>query len=460
MKKLLLTMNRDFAIIKLTIITTIKSYSFISIALISCVFAFFIPLTAFGSGSVPDLFHARIDYSLEVCSILVFISSAWTGCSIMAGDIESYKIHMLVVKPISKLRIWLDRFFGVFIIHFLFLALISSIIYLVLEVSISSLSLGEKAEINEKVFTARRSYLSQLNGFNEEYSREFNSKIRNPDLSEGEKIELRKEAMYTAISRMGEVKPEESKTFVFDVVKTNYSNNANFKFIPYIGSPDVLEMQNRAKVDGIWSLQTNSEKVINLGEKPKTFLSNNKYEINISLKDLPEGKNNIKLTYQNLDKNRSVFFRITEFPQIQIKSAGFLENYLRCLLIMSIGIVLLSAIGCALGSVFSLPVAVFVIVSYLLFGSLGNFILSGNEVFLKNNDIQSKIGYSLSKTFLKVITPVQKFQLSECVSTGMLIENTAIAEVIMKYFLIQFLVVSGIGICIFYKREFGIVVKK
>ena len=453
-------MNCDLAIIKLTIITTVKSYSFISIALLSCVFAFLIPLTVFGGGSVVDLFQARIDYSLEVCSILIFISSAWAGCSIMAGDIESYKIHMLVVKPISKLRIWLDRFLGVFIIHLLFLVLISSIIYLVLEVGRSSSSLEKKVETNEKVFTARKSYLSELKGFNEEYSREFNAKIRNPDLSEDEKIELRKETMYAIISRRGEVKPEESKTFVFDVVKTNYSNNANFTFIPYIGSPDVLEMQNRAKVEGIWSLQANNGKVINLGEKPETFLSNNKYEISISLKDLPEGGNNIKLTYQNLDKDRSVFFRITEFPQIQIKSAGFTENYLRCLLIMVIGIVLLSAIGCALGSVFSFPVAVFVIVAYLLFGSLGNFILSGSEVFLKNNDIQSKIGYSLSKTFLKVITPIQKFQLSECVSTGILIENTTIVEVVRKYFLIQFLVVSVIGICVFYKREFGMVVKK
>ena len=109
---------------------------------------------------------------------------------------------------------------------------------------------------------------------------------------------------------------------------------------------------------------------------------------------------------------------------------------------------------------FSFPVSVFVIIAYLFFGSLGNFILSGNEIFLKNDDIQLKIGYGLSKTFLKIITPVQKFQLSEYVSTGMLIENGIILEIIRKYFLIQFLVISGIGIYVFYRREFGMVVKK
>ena len=93
-------MNRDIAIIKLTIISTIRSYSFISIALLSCIFAFFIPLTVFGGGSLVDLFQIRIDFSLEVCSILIFISSVWSGCSVMAGDIEFYTIHMLPILPI------------------------------------------------------------------------------------------------------------------------------------------------------------------------------------------------------------------------------------------------------------------------------------------------------------------------------------------------------------------------
>ena len=455
-------MNRDFSIIKLTIITTIKSYSFISIALLCCIFAFFIPLTVFWGGSLVDLFQIRIDYSLTICSILIFISSVWTGCSIMAGDIESYKIHMLVVKPVSKLRIWLGRFLGVFIIHLLFLILISSIIYLMLSIlsSESSLSPEKVNEINEKVFTGRKSYISQLSGLNEEYSRELNASIKDITLSESEKIELEKRIMYTIISRRGEVKPGESKTFIFDIVKTNYSDNANLRFMLYIGSPDILERQNRPKTEGIWTVQANNGKILNLSEKPETFLSNNKYEKSISLKDLSEGENIIRLTYQNLDKDKSTFFRITEFPQIQVKNAYFIENYLRCLLIMALGIVLLSAIGCALGCIFSFPVSVFVIIAYLLFGSLGNFILSGNEIFLKSDDLQLKIGYGLSKTFLKVITPIQKFQLSEYVSTGTLIEYDIILEIIRKYFLIQFLVVSVIGIYVFYRREFGMVVKK
>lgn len=455
-------MNCDLAIIRLTIITIIKSYSFISIALLSSIFAFLIPFTVFEGGSLVDLFQVRIDYSLAICSILIFISSVWSGCAIIAGDIESYKIHMLVVKPISKLRIWLDRFLGVFIIHFLFLMLISFFIYLMLGIisSESSLSPEKKAEINEKVFTGRKSYTSQISGLNEEYSREFSARIKGVTLSENEKIELEKKIMYTVLSRKGEVKPEESKTFVFDVVKTNYSNDANFKFMFYVGSPDILERQNRPKTEGMWSLQVNNGKVVNLNEKPESFLSNNKYEMSISLGSLLEGKNIIKLTYQNLDKDRSVFFRLTEFPQIQSKSATFIENYLRCLLIMAFGIALLSAIGCALGCIFSFPVALFVIIAYLLFGSLGNFILSENKAFLQNNDIQLKIGYSLSKTFLKVITPIQKFQLSEYVSTGTLVENDTIIEIIRKYFLIQFLVISVIGICVFYRREFGMVVKK
>ncbi len=455
-------MNRDIAIIKLTIISTIRSYSFISITLLSCIFAFFIPLTVFSGGGLVDLFQIRIDYSLEICSILIFISSVWSGCSIMAEDIELYKIHMLVVKPISKLRIWLNRFLGVFIIHLLFLMLISFIIFLMLHIMSNkgSLSSREKIEIKEKVFTGRKSYTSQLSGLNEEYSGELNARIKNTTLSESEKIEMGKKVMYTIISRRGEVKPGESKTFLFNVVKTNYSNNSNFKFMLYIGSPDMLERQNRPKAEGIWLLQVNNERGVSLGEKPETFISNNKYEMSISLKNLSEGENVIKLTYQNLDKDRSVFFRVTEFPQVQIKSANFIENYLRCLLIMALGIALLSAIGCALGCVFSFPVAVFVMAAYLLFGSLGNFILSGNEIFLKNDDIQLKIGYSLSKSFLKVITPIQKFQLSEYISTGMLIDNGTIMETIRKYFLIQFLAISVIGIYVFYRRELGMVAKR
>lgn len=428
--------------------------------LLSCIFAFVIPLTVFDGSNLVDMFQIRITYSLDICTILIFISSIWSGCSIMAGDIESHKIHMLVVKPVSKFRILLNRFLGVFIIHFLFLMIISLIIFLMINASESSLSIPQKAELSKKVFTSRKSYVSRLTGVSKEFFEEFNARTRDATLSESERAETGKKIIYTILSRRGEVKPGKSKTFFFEVVKTIYFDNASFQFIPYIGSPDILERQNRPKTEGVWSLQVNNGKVVNLNEKPETFLSNNEYEMNISLKDLSEEKNIIKLTYHNLDKDKSVFFRITEFPRIQIKNAGFIENYLKCLLIMVLGIVFVSAIGCTLGCIFSLPVAVFVIIAYLLFGSVGNFILSRNEVFLKNDNIQSKIGYNLSKTLLKIITPIQEFQLSEYVSTGMLIENDIIIEIIKKYFLIQFLIISGIGIYVFNKREFGMVVKK
>ena len=455
-------MNCDFALIKLTIITVVRSYFFIFITLFTCAFTFLIPLTVFGSGSLTDLFQIRIEYSLNACSFLIFISSVWTGCSIMTADIESYKIHMLVVKPLSKFRIWLDRFFGIVIIHILFLILISFFIYLALGMIYcgNSLSLEEKTEISEKIFTVRKSYVSKLDGLTEELSRELNARIKDTNLSEVERIELEKKAAYTIISRRGEVQPGENKTFIFDIDKTQYSDNANCKFMLYIGSPDIIERQNRPRVNGMLVLQINNGSVININKEPQVFLSNNKYELKISLKDLSEGKNNVKLTYKNLDKNRSVFFRVTEFPQVQIKSTGFVDNYLRCFAIMSFGIILLSAIGCALGGMFSLPIAVFVIIAYLLFGSLGNFIISENEISFKNDDIQLKIGYSLSKTLLKVITPIQKFQLSKYLSAGMLIENNYIMDIIKKYFLIQFFVISVAGIYVFYRRELGVAVKK
>lgn len=455
------------AVLRHTITTLFKSPSYLIGGLLNLAVAIFLPLIMVNGGDVVMQVQIAIDYTLVSIATLVFLCCIWSSCSLIARDIDSYKLHMIISKPVHRGSFWLGRFFGMTLAYLLVLIVSLLFFYLSLKVTpeIKSLTKSEISELNQNIFTSKKTYLSLQQNLTQEIDAEVESKLQiakkeNKPLSKDEISDLRKRTFYSVISKRGEVKADSSKDLEFELLKSSYQNGTFLTFIPYIGAIDVLEKQKRDSIEGEWFIKVNDGNFVKIKDIPQRLISNEKYRVKLPDIDLKQATNKVVLQFHNFDKGRSVFFRLSENPQLMVSYCPFFENYLRVAFVMILGVILMSAIGCALGGFLSFPIAIFVILFYLLFGSLSSYILSDSELYKNTKDLDMKIGYSLSKTLVRVISPIQSFQPTEEISSGNLLEKSDIYELIKKYFAIQIVIFVLGGIYLFSRREFGMVIKK
>lgn len=412
-------------------------------------------------------FQFAITYTLGIISTLIFMSCIWSTCSLIARDIDSYKIHMIISKNVHRGSFWMGRFFGTSIAYLMILAISSLAFYCTLKLipEIKSYTPMELSSLKQNIFTAQKSYLSEQKNLSQEIEKEVEEKLQiakkeNQPLSNDEISVLRRRTYYSILSKRGEIKPDTSKEFDFELSKSLYKDGAFLTFTPYVGAIDVLEKQKRDTVKGVWFIRTNNKDYAKIEGSPERLISNEKYTIKLPEIPLNQSINNVSLKFTNMSNSTSVFFRLTETPAITVSFCPFFLNYLRLVFIMVLGVILMSAIGCALGGFLSFPIAIFVVIFYLIFGTLSSYILSNAELYRSTKDLDMKIGYSLSKTLIKVVSPMQSFQPTDEISSGMLIESSTMYEIIIKYFVFQLLVFAFCGVYLFSRREFGMVIKK
>lgn len=460
-------MSAFTAVLRHTITTLFKSPSYLISGFLNFVIAIFLPIAIINDGDVVMQFQIAIGYTLGIISTLIFMCCIWSSCSLIARDIDSYKLHMIISKSVHRGSFWLGRFFGVSIAYIL--VLIASLLFLYgsLRVipEIKALNQSEISDLNQNIYISKKTYLSLQQNLQQDIDKEVDNKLqiaknKNQTFSTDEISDLRQRTYYSVLSKRGEVKPDSSNEFEFGLLKSSYQNETYLTFTPYVGAIDVLEKQKRDSIAGEFFVKVNDGSLLKIKDIPQRLVSNEKYSVKLPKIDLELPTNKLVLKFTNPGKGNSIFFRLNENPQILINYCSFFENYLRVAFVMVLGVILMSAIGCALGGFLSFPIAIFVILFYLLFGSLSSYILSDSELYKNTKDLDMKIGYSLSKTLVKVVSPIQSFQPTDEISSGKLLERSTIFELIKKYFAIQIVVFIFGGTYLFSRREFGMVIKK
>ncbi len=460
-------MSAFSAVLRHTLITLFKSPSYLVSGLLSFVVAIFLPIAMINGGDAVAQYQIAIDYTLATVATLVFLCCIWSSCSLIARDIDSYNLHMIISKPVHRGSFWTGRFLGVSVAYLLVLLISFAFLYssLILIPKIKDFKVSEISDLNQDIYVSKKTYLCLLQNISKDVDAEIESKLQiakkeNQTLSEDEISAMKNRAYYSILAKQGEIKPNESKYFEFELLKSQYKNGTFMTFTPYVGEIDVLERQKRDSIDGEWFVKVNDGVFVKVKDIPKQLISNEKYTINLPEVFLPQEQNKVILKFSNLDSGKSVFFRLNENPLIMVDYCSFFANYLRVAFVMAVGVFLMSSIGCALGGFLSFPIAIFAIMFYILFGTLSNYILSDAELYRNKKDLDMKIGYSLSKTLVKVVSPLQCFQPTEEISCGKLLESSTIFELIKKYFALQIMISVFGGIYLFSRREFGMVIKK
>lgn len=175
----------------------------------------------------------------------------------------------------------------------------------------------------------------------------------------------------------------------------------------------------------------------------------------------PDGE--LEIRYVNWDSfGETVVFQDVDGPTVMVGAVSFLNNYCRVTLLLFLQVMFMATLGCAAGACLSTPMAVFLSFSYVFVGLLVRYmtISSVGNVPQKSGNLLFQIS-NLVSTMVKHST----FTLNEYVQIGVLtdgrlIEGAALGMAVVAMLFARALPIMIIGLICFYRREFGLVVRK
>ena len=476
-------MKAFWAITHLTIRNALRSHVFQLLLGILLIAVIAVPNTINGNGTAQGYIQVALKYSLSSVALLLSLSAVWLGCFSMTHDVEGYQLHQVVTKPVSRITVWMAKWFGVSLVHLILLLLAAAAVYFTVmwRYGMQEFSPEEKARINHEVLVGRRVFRPDTRELREEIDFA-TDKLRKTQLeSKGEVDAGALQALRrTMLSQSQELVYRQTKRWDFSGLPADYEGPVYLKFRLYV-TKGLSEDDTQRTTYGQWTwygIQKEYDRSSNAGEAdiyrgfsytalpqtPEQIMGGifNERELDSSLIS-PEGT--VRLDFTNLDnvyaagedvEHASQFFQVADGPVLMIPFSSFSANYFRSVLVLMMQILIFAGLGCAAASYFSLPTAIFLVISYLLFGSFGSY-MAESTFFSGTGDY---IGYLVSKTLLLVVIPMQNFDVTGLVSDGVLVEYSVIGKLFLNYFVLRGMPFFLIGILCYWKRELGLVIRK
>ncbi|MDD3117863.1 MAG: hypothetical protein PHQ27_01670 [Victivallales bacterium] len=465
-----------WSIIKLTAKATMRSHIFQLLLALLLLCVFMIPMTIAGDGTAYGYIQISLKYSLAVITFILSLSVIWLGCYSMSTDVESYQLHLVISKPVSRLKIWIGKWLGVLLIHLVLLLIAGMTIYFLIlwQFSRKSFAPEQKARIESEVMVGRRVFRPEAPDIDTIARKMLEQRLeelkrRGDKVPEVDYKTALAEMRKVAVARFAEIQPGMSNIRAW-----------HFSGIPDTGKP--LFLRFRFYVNNVSSREQrvtrgqwfravedtvdkddgkeNKEKKAYpsaLGP-PEQYMTGVFHEIKL----LPKSvlwDNSVEVLFANLDpKDKPLILQMSDGPKLLVRATGFFGNFIRALAVSALELVILGGLACAVGGVMSMPVAIFMVFSYLLFGVFAQFLVGNGVENLEG--VTGYIGYWVSRGLMVLIIPMQNFDVSSYIADGELIEFALIGTLIFKYFILRALPLFLLGIMLYRRREMGLVIRK
>ena len=483
-------MTPFLAIAKLTCRATMRSYVFHFLFLLLLAVIFILPNTIISDGTAKGLIYVSLKYCLGVSGFLLSLSTIWVSCFTLSNDLETYQMHMICVKPVSRVVIWLGKLTGVVFLHGVLLLLSSIIIYIftIWQFERSTFSDEEKEKIKNEVLVGRRVYMPEMPDFSKEVEEQItklNLAIKEgkpgaPDkqLSLAEKRKLIKEIRNQIIAKYGEIPFGNFREWKYKALDPLQKSPLSFRYRIYVGKVSSKDQRQTLGIFGAYVPFYENEEDAKKGKEPKYELipktsEPESFMCGVFLEDkispvIIRKDGTARIAFQNLDPEKaSLFFQPNDGPKLLEPKVSFFQNYLRAAFVIFLRIILLAGLGASAGGLFSMPVAVFIVISYLIFGISASFVIDierdfgyDEEALRASESLWETAARQTSHGILAVIIPMQKFEVSDTVADGELIEFSFIAKFFTEIFLIRGLPLFVVAVYLYKRREIGLIVKK
>jgi hypothetical protein len=468
-------MKAFWAIIKLTFKNAIRSHIFQLLLFVLALCVVFIPTTISGDGTAHGFIQISLKYSMAAVAFVLSLSSIWLGCQILSRDVENYELHMVVSKPTSRITIWLAKWTGICIIHLILLFAAAAVVYfsVIWQYNRRDFSEVEKMRIDNEVLVGRRVFMPTLPDIDklakmllkkqqarsEELGLEFDAK------KEFKACKIKVSSSFAEVLtgqlRTWQYKnlPIEEKrplyiSYRFYVNKVDSSKQRLAHGVWGYGQPKFIE--KKSEVEGKAPKKEFVGFDLLMENQPRQFMAGVFNEIT-----LPPGlispAGEVRVNFMNTDIKKAPFFtQKADGPKLLLKVTSFGENYFRAVVVLSLQLIILAGLGCAAAAVLSMPTAVFVVMSYLMFGSVATYMVD-TTYFGGAGDV---IAYWVGKFLLLAVIPMQKFEVTNYVANGELIELTMMGKLFLQYFVLRALPFFMLGMWLYKRRELGLVIRK
>lgn len=482
------------AIIKLTLRNAIRSHVFQLLLLFLLICVALVPTTV-GGGTASDFIRVSLLYSLSGIGTILSVSALWVGCQVMSSDIDSYQLHMVVSKPVSRVTIWLGKYLGVLILHLMLLVLAAAAVYGVVlwRFRNGNFSKEERARIENEVLVGRRVFLPERPDYEKLAKELMAQKLSKAGKSMSHKAQERlyKECLKEVVAKDSEVLPGKRREWVFKNVPADAKRALYLRYRPYVNK--VKSDAQRETTVGI-SVEIpraalNSERQQgDVGREDRVMIPVAKLDVMAGkFQEFPplrgdrgiiSPKGEVRIGLTNLDndyvfrenrkrmlagqepmKDKDIkhYYQPNDGPMLLVRITGFFRNYSRAVLVIALQLAMMTAISCALGGFLTLPTAVFVSTSYLIFGFMATF-MTDTEFYV--NGAMDRAGQGISLWILEVVVPLSKFDVTELISDGKLVEWSLIWNITWTCLLVRTLPIVLFGVYFYRRREIGLVIRK
>ena len=502
-------MTSFFAIVKLTCRSAVRSHVFRTLTFLLLLSVLLIPNTIKGDGTAMGFIQLILEYSLGFAAALLCISAAWVACSEIATDIETGQLHLLAVKPVSRFRILLGKVVGVLVIHGILLLLAAAVVYafVIYQYARQDFPADEKQRVENEVFCGRRLYAPKKPDFDALAVEELNRRLSRA--REDEKRQLAEKTMgeerrSTLEALKKEIRVSMCEVAPGDVIFWEYEGIPDDCVQPFFLRfkvfPGDSSSQNQNTSYGSWLLRFMAvkeegdpaqgkepeyteqalsfppeelitaaqsefciqETVLRINGAPDSVRSNIPEDMMKNLTSPLIYKNTVKIGFCNFDRaGKKLIFQEPDGPFLLVRETGFLNNYLRTVLVIFLGIAAVTLVAAGLAAYFTLPTAIFMSVSY------GVLCLASNYMFTSLQSVEGtpldfgeKVGKYLSQALMALLIPVQDFFLTTQLSTGQLIEFSAVGHLILYHLIFRGLPVFLLGAFLYYRRELALAMKR
>ncbi len=471
------------AIVHLTFRNAMRSHIFQLLLGLLLLCVGLIPTTISGDGTATGFIQISLLYSLSAVMLVLSLSSVWLGCYVMTQDVDSYQLHMVITKPVSRVTIWLGKFSGILLINTILLIFSTTIIYFIMLAKFyqQDFSKEDRARIENEVMVGRRVFWPDRPDLDQIARSALSEKLkvleaqgkeidRSPQGQERMLAETKREIQ----AQMSELKPGQTTYWTFSNIPADLQRPLYMRYRLYI---DKVATEGQRLTHGLWQIgkpRINEERganvfeqarrqdydlhMFNLSEMPEQVKSGDFHEKVFPPEwgiVTPDGK--VVLGYTNFDRqNGTQHFQPGDGPKILLRVSGFAVNYFRAVFVIFLELVILTGLGCAAAAFLTMPTAIFVVISYLLFGSFASY-MAETSYFGGAADY---IGYYVGKILLLVVIPIQKFEVTNLVANGELVEFSFIWRLIFAYLLLRALPLFLFGILMYRRREMGLIIRK
>ena len=480
-------MTPFLAIVKLTCRSAVRSHVFRFLLFLLLVCVVLVPNTLKGDGTIRGYLQVMLEYSTAFVAVILSTSVIWLACKEFCTDMENGQLHMIAVKPVSRVVIWLGKFTGVYLIHFVLLAISFVFIYvfLMFQYNRQNFTPEEKARMENEVFVGRRAYTPYLGDLEKKVNEELARRVAEakrlgeplPDMNGAARRKYVQSVRMEILAGMGEIQPGKSKVWYFTGLPESYNAPVYIGFKIYSGN---IGSKDQKIGGGFWFIRyvqrildenikdKNGNPVVKetrelpLQLPPEQVLTSTYKEFAVP-GDILIYNGTASIGFASLQEKDSevMHFQVTESPRLLLKETSFLNNYFRAMLGIALGILALGLIASSFSAFLSMPTAVFLTLSYMITGLFSTYLISSIESTGGDNlDFMDWLGTLLAKVMISLLIQVQDFFVTGHLATGTLIEFSYLANLLIFNIILKGLPLCLLGIWLYWRKELALAMKQ